>query len=219
MKINHNLLYVVAGVMTRALSGASLCRNRRWLSTCISYTENIFITMFILRFFPYALHEWISGFLPSSWIIHFHLRRAKKFLVPIIEERMKALNSLGEGSEKPTDFLGAGYEKPLDLLQYMIEAAEGDDRQPERLAHLELMANLAGIHTSSIAITHAILDLCEHPEYVPMLREEIEQVLREDGGWQKNTHSKLHKMDSFFKESQRFSPPTLCASIRFFRPW
>ncbi|KAL8918841.1 MAG: hypothetical protein Q9208_007098 [Pyrenodesmia sp. 3 TL-2023] len=91
----------------------------------------------------------------------------------------------------------------------MIEGAQGEDLEPERLAHLQLMVNLAGIHTTSAAITHAIYDLCEHPEYVNALREETEEVLRLDGGWQNGTHKKLHKLDSFLKESQRFSPPTL----------
>lgn len=204
MIINHNLLYAVAGIMTRTLSGTSLCRNPNWLSTCISYTENIFITMFILRLFPRVFHRWISGFLPSAWIIHRHLRRAKKILIPIIQDRVRVLKSFGEGDDKP-----------LDLLQYMIEGAEGDDREPEHLAHLELMANLVGIHTTSGAITHAILDLCQYPEYIQILREEIQQVQQEDGGWQKNTYNKLHKMDSFLKESQRFSPAGLCASIQF----
>lgn len=159
--------------------------------------------MFILRFFPRVLHAWLSKVLPSAWIIRRHLRQAKKFLIPIIEERAKALNRLD-------------FEKPVDLLQYMIENAEGEDVEPERLAHLELMANTVGIHTTSGAITHAVFDLCAHPEYVEILRKEIEQVQKTNDDWQKNAHTKLHKMDSFFKESQRFSPAGLCASIRFF---
>ncbi|KAI4129555.1 MAG: hypothetical protein LQ338_002191 [Usnochroma carphineum] len=198
IKINHALLYVVAGVTTRAISGSQLCRKRDWLSTCIKYTENIFITVLILRLFPRVFHEWISGFLPSSWITHISLRRAKKLLVPIIEERQRQQASGNEG-----------YEKPLDLLQYMIEGARGDDLEPGRLAHLQLMVNLAGIHTTSAAITHTIYDLCEHPEYKEELREEVEEVLQSDGGWQKDTYKKLVKLDSFLKESQRFSPPTL----------
>lgn len=207
MRINHNLLYIVAGVTTRTMSGTLLCRKRQWLSTCIKYTENIFITVLILRLFPRMFHQWISGFLPSSWTTHLYLRRAKKLLVPIVEERIKEQASPSEG-----------YEKPLDLLQYMIDGAEGDDLQPERLAHLQLMVNLAGIHTTSMAITHAIHDLCEHKEYIKVLREEIEGVLQEDGGWQRDTHSKLRKVDSFLKESQRFAPPTLCLSTLSFHP-
>lgn len=103
-------------------------------------------------------------------------------------------------------------EKDMNFLQYMIEGAKGEERQSQLLAHLELMVNVAGIHTSSMAITNAILDLCEHPEYITILREEIKDVLQDDG-WQKDTHTKLHKMDSFLKESQRFSPLTLCKFI------
>lgn len=205
MKINHSLLYVVAGITSRAMSGTLLCRDRHWLSACINYSENIFITMIILRLFPRALHEMISVFLPSSWMTYTYLRRCKKVLVPIIERRLEARKSLSKESEKP-----------LDLLQYMIEGAEGDDVQPERLAHLLLMMNLAAIHTTSKTIMHAIHDLCEHQEYIKVLREEIEEVLRVDGGWQRETHKKLHKMDSFLKESQRFAPPTLCAFSPFF---
>lgn len=155
--------------------------------------------MLILRLFPRALHRLISSVLPSAWLTRFYLRRAKSFLVPIIKERLERRAIVEEK-----------IQKPVDILQYMIEDAEGEDLQPERLAHLLLMLNLAGIHTSSMAITHAIYDLCEHPEYFQVLREEIDQVLLEDGGWQRETHNKLHKMDSFLRESQRFAPVTLC---------
>ncbi|KAL8940343.1 MAG: hypothetical protein Q9216_002855 [Gyalolechia sp. 2 TL-2023] len=203
IKINPALLQIVAGVTTRAMSGTQLCRKQHWLSTCIKYTENIFITVLILRLFPRVLHGWISSFLPSSWITHLSLRRAKKLLVPIINERKRQQAS-------PTK----GYEKPLDLLQYMIDGAQGHELDPERLAHLQLLANLAGIHTTSAAITHAIYDLCEHPEYIDELRGEIEEILQRDGGWQKDTHKRLYKFDSFLKESQRFSPPTLLSFNR-----
>lgn len=60
-----------------------------------------------------------------------------------------------------------------------------------------------------------LLDLLGHPEYVKPLREEIEEVIAEDG-WQtdeigqrylpKPSLSKLKKLDSFIKESQRMNP-------------
>lgn len=103
---------------------------------------------------------------------------------------------------------GLNYKKPDDLLQYMMDGAEGKDRQPEKLAHLQLMTTIAGIHTTTMAITHAIYDLCTYPEYLEPLRNEIQQALSDDGGWGKYTANKLRKLDSFLKESQRFAPPT-----------
>lgn len=204
MTINHNLLQVIAGASTRAISGTSLCRNRQWMSTCVRYVENVFITTLILRLFPRTFHRCISPFLPSFWLVHFHLRRAKKIITPIIEERLQKRKISNE------KIFNEEVQRPLDLLQYMIDHAENEDLDSERLAHLVLMSNIAGIHTTTMAITHAVYDLCEHQEYIPLLREEIEQVLLNDGGWQPDTHNKLHKFDSFLKESQRFSPISLC---------
>jgi len=76
----------------------------------------------------------------------------------------------------------------------------------------------AAIHTTSQATFHAILDMVARPHYIPLLREEIERVIQEDGyehdndGFQKLKKSsmpKLKKLDSFLKESQRVSPASL----------
>jgi len=77
---------------------------------------------------------------------------------------------------------------------------------------------LAAIHTTTMATTAAIYDLAAHPEYIPLLRDEIEQVLNEDGNdvdgagfkkLKKSSMPKLWKLDSFLKESQRFTPVQL----------
>jgi hypothetical protein len=61
--------------------------------------------------------------------------------------------------------------------------------------------------------------LCAHPKYVGPLREEIESVLAENNGrFVKRNMTKLRKLDSFIKESQRLSPPGLgkIAFLSFF---
>lgn len=66
-----------------------------------------------------------------------------------------------------------------------------------------------------MATTAAIYDLAAHPEYIQPLRDEIEQVVNEDvdgAGFKKLKKSsmpKLWKLDSFLKESQRFTPVQL----------
>lgn len=78
--------------------------------------------------------------------------------------------------------------------------------------------SMAAIHTTSMAATAAIYDLAAYPEYIQPLRDEIEQVIAEDGqdidgdGFvrlKKSSMPKLWKLDSFLKESQRFTPPQL----------
>jgi hypothetical protein len=67
-----------------------------------------------------------------------------------------------------------------------------------------------------MATTQAIFDLVSRPEYIQPLREEIQQVIDEDGqdiggdGFmklKKMSMPRLKKLDSFMKESQRLSPP------------
>lgn len=71
----------------------------------------------------------------------------------------------------------------------------------------QLALALTAIHTTSSALTRVIFDLCQHPEWVEPLREEVRRVLAEDGGeWRKSTLLKMRLMDSVLKESQRISP-------------
>lgn len=57
-------------------------------------------------------------------------------------------------------------------------------------------------------------DIAIHPEYVDEMREEAEKVIGEHG-WTKAAMQKLHKIDSFLKESQRLNSlgSSACASF------
>lgn len=67
-----------------------------------------------------------------------------------------------------------------------------------------------------MATTNIIMDLATRREYIAPLIEEIKQIRATDGeeidddGYirlKKESINKLRKLDSFMKESQRFSPP------------
>jgi len=96
-----------------------------------------------------------------------------------------------------------------DILQYLIERAEGKDAEPMSLAAMVLSLSLASNHTTAMALTEALYDLCAHPEYQAVLRDEVQAAIDEDGGWKKTTILKMRKLDSFIKESQRMHPPSL----------
>lgn len=53
------------------------------------------------------------------------------------------------------------------------------------------------------SFTHALFHLAARPEYIEPIREEVESVIGSDG-WTKAAMQKMKKLDSFFKESQRF---------------
>ncbi|KAK1450481.1 cytochrome P450 [Colletotrichum melonis] len=82
-------------------------------------------------------------------------------------------------------------DKAEDLLYWMAEQAKGEERD---------MAFLASI------LLKLIYDLCERPEIIETLRDEVESLTGNDDLITKSGFLKMVKMDSFMKESQRFNP-------------
>ncbi|KAE8375461.1 cytochrome P450 [Aspergillus bertholletiae] len=197
------VLRIVARISARVFLGLPACRNEEWLDTSIHYTDNVFATVMLLRRLPKFLHPLVGPLLPSYWAIHKNLRTAKRIISPMVRQRRAE-----EAKRDPN------YEKPNDLLQWMMDGANQNDGQPDKLAHRQLLLSLASIHTTTMAAAHCLYDLCHHPEYFEPLREEIQDVIGQDGGWKKTTLNKMRKLDSFLKESQRINPPSLLAFNR-----
>ncbi|KAI0472506.1 cytochrome P450 [Xylaria cf. heliscus] len=177
---------------------ASTSAHQRWLEASVQFTENIFVTVVTMRLFPTWTHGILSWLLPSNYRSARYIQKAKNLFVPEIERR-KALLSRGELDEATSN----------TLLSWMIQCAEGADKDSHHLAHLEIVISLAAIHTSQMNIVHVLYDLAVRPHYIEELREEIRNVVASKGGrWDKTSYSQLRKLDSFMKESQRFGPPS-----------
>lgn len=103
-------------------------------------------------------------------------------------------------------------QKPPDSLQWMSENAQG--RSKITLSAITLHVAFAATHTSAIAVTHILYDLCAMPEYVQPLREEIESALAAEGGQStKKAFLKMSKQDSFMRESQRLTHFSLVRKV------
>ncbi|KAJ5708917.1 hypothetical protein N7493_010251 [Penicillium malachiteum] len=203
IKPHQMFVRLVARATSRVLAGDVLRRNEEWLNTASSYPVNVGITILILRPFPTWLRPLIAPFLPSVRQMKAQLHFVKSLFIPMINERWVA-------KEKALAENDPGYVPPDDFLQWMLDmAVDEKDKDAEILAHhMLLLMSLAVVHTSSMAMCHALYDLLLMPEYLGPLREEINETL--PGGWDNATKSSLDnqvRMDSFLKESQRFGPP------------
>lgn len=214
------MLQLVSLIAARHFVGSPLCEDEEWLSTALTYTENAFKTIIFLRIFPDWLKPIAAFCMPFSWHVTWALRKAKRIIVPLIQERRikeeagRAMRR-SEGhlvGPEPEDY---DTKKPEDFLQYMMDAADNErDAQPEKLAHRLLILTLAAVHTTSMAVTQTLFDLCAHPEYIEPLREEVKSVLEKEGGvYTKQTLTHFYKLDSFMRESQRLNPPSLCTFL------
>ena len=174
----------------------------------LGYTENAFKSIILLRMFPQWMKPYVAETVPYVWLVRWHLYRAKAVLEPLIAKRRR-VKAAG------TFFRDSKFD---NLLQFMDDAATGIDGRPEKLAGRTLILTLASSHTTSMAACQALFQMCENPKYISELREEVRSVVEEDGGWRKTTLTKLRKLDSFIKESQRVHPPSLRWSPHV-RPW
>ncbi|KAL9611749.1 MAG: hypothetical protein Q9167_003635 [Letrouitia subvulpina] len=191
------LLAVTARTSARAFVGISFCRDQRWLDAAINFVEDLFRTVVILRAFPNWLHPVVSCFIPSCWRGKGYLRQAHQILGSYIQERLDALS---EGKELKETFL-----EP-NALNWLVDIAEGSERNSQRLAHTEIALSFAGIHTMLLRQLHVIYDLTAHPEYMNDLHTEISSLTP---SWNKASYAQLRRLDSFMRESQRLAPPSV----------
>ncbi|CAG8978545.1 hypothetical protein HYALB_00012276, partial [Hymenoscyphus albidus] len=130
-------------------------------------------------------------------------------IVPlIIQRRLEAADALRSRDST--------YTKPDDFLQWMMDGANEHDGKPHKLAHRLLILTLAAVHTTSMAATQTLFDLCARPEYMEPLRKELVETMLRDGHT-KQTLTHLYKLDSFMRESQRLNPPSLLGFKRCVR--
>ena len=196
------LLRLVARISARVFVGLPLCRNEEYLKVSVDDTVNIAFASMSLRLMPrfiHFLHPIIVHILPIRYWIYSNRLRAQKLLRPVLEEHVKARQS--EASAKARE---------STLMTYMSDTAvSAEERDLERLARRQLLLGIASIHTTKTALAHIVYDLCAHPEYIAEMREEVEKVMLDGGGWDKPTLSKMRKLESFMTESLRMNPPQL----------
>lgn len=193
-----NALQMARRIVHRSVAArfvTELAEDEDYLSTAISYTENAFKHSLFLRVF----HDWAKGFvacfLPTGWAVDAALKKATRMIIPIIRNRNQ--------HELESD----SCEKPDDFLQYLIEGGK-KLQDSEAVTVQRLMATNLAIPATMVAVAQVLFDLCVHPQYMDPLRQEILDVIGKKGFTQQAL-TDLKKLDSFMRESQRLSPPTL----------
>lgn len=142
---------------------------------------------------------------PQTKRVRYYRKRVGQILKPLIQSRMQQMK------EDPS------FKKPMDMIQWFIDNSGARASNMSFQANEHIVVNIAAIHTTGGQLAHTLFDLARYPEYVPILREEIEQVLQEEGGSgaiTKQTLFNLKKMDSFLREVQRVNPPSLVSTNR-----
>ncbi|XDG06998.1 hypothetical protein ABKA04_006613 [Annulohypoxylon sp. FPYF3050] len=147
--------------------------------------------------------------LPSYWRCQEYIKTAKSLLGPQIQE---LITKNDEESWTPS------YEdKDLNVLTWLSVLAKGRDRNPESIAHVQVLIALAAVHTTVLRMVNVLYDItAAGPTLLEELREEINTAVNEYG-WEDIPYDQLYKLDSVLRESQRMSPPTVLGMKRLFK--
>ncbi|KAF7301161.1 Cytochrome P450 [Mycena indigotica] len=184
------MMQIVCRTSNRLFVGLPLCRDPDFTKLNVEYAMDVIIAGQFINVLPAFLRPYIAPFLsPRNRI----LKRASKHLTPVVEERFRKTEELGE--KYP--------DRPNDLITWLMDEARGDERTVPALVQRVLFVNFAAIRTSTDTFTHMVYDIAAHPEHVEPLRQEISSIVTNEG-WTRAALNKMYKVDSFLAESQRF---------------
>lgn len=192
--VRDKIMDIVARLTSRVFLGKDLCRNERWLEIAKSYTVDSFVGSYLLRLSPSLLQPFVYWLIPQCTALRKAVRDAHHLIDSEVDRRRAAVDKALATGQKPP--------KVADTIGWMHEVARG--RKIDYVAG-QLSLTLAAIHTTTEVTCQALLDICEYPEVVQQLRDELITVIGEHG-WAKTSLYKLRLMDSFLKESQRYRP-------------
>jgi ent-kaurene oxidase len=127
----------------------------------IGFTGDSFLAAQRLKDFPAFQRPVVKLFIPEVTMTFAQFQLADS-LIPAVQL---------EWSADPN-------KKRVDLIRWMLDNKEYQTLKT--LSHINLYVVFAAIHTSAVAVTHIVYDLCAMPEYVEPLREKIKKALEEN---------------------------------------
>ncbi|KAJ6092289.1 hypothetical protein N7467_004258 [Penicillium canescens] len=196
---------MIALVSGQVFVGLPLCRNEEWLDISINATIDSFVGAAMMWQYPSWSWPIMQYIVPQTCRVQHYRSRAAKLLQPLITARTKEMKD------------DLNFKKPSDMIQWLIDNSNGKGGDLAFQANEHIVMNIAAIHTTGGQLAHTLYDLARYPEYVKPLREEINQVLGEDGPEAvitKKALFKLTKLDSFLREVQRMNPPSMVSTNR-----
>jgi cytochrome P450 len=209
MDILEGFMMKIIPVFTnRMLVGLPLCRNQDYLNNMLGYTMDVIRGFLVFGLVPKMLH-------PIVGTIHslgpkYHYWRLRKYTRPLAQKRLHDIRRKDAGDPEYKD-----WKEPNDFVTWTVRTALSEGRQdeldPGRIAIRIMPLNFAAIHTTALTGQGVLMDvLSADPSVLESLREEAERVYREEGGqWTKAGLSRMYRMDSAIRESQRVSAISL----------
>jgi cytochrome P450 monooxygenase-3 len=213
------MLRLVALLSGRVFVGQPLSRDEDWIRLTINFTINVVKVSQAAKNWNILLRPLVAPFLPEVRNARNDMKLGAKKVEPIVNEILSSTDSINleKGLQAKPGHRGA-------FIAWILNHMPEGMRSASEVGISQMLVSFASIHTTSSTASMIMLDLAARPEYIQPLRDEVEQVIREEGGEKidengnpylsKSMVVKLKKLDSFVKESQRCSPLAFYGSSR-----
>ncbi|MCJ1312326.1 hypothetical protein MMC25_006000 [Agyrium rufum] len=172
--------------------GERLAGIDKFVRAAEQYLDDFFVTAEVLRLTPAFLAPWLAPMLMKHY-------QASEILVshltPEIEERLRQKNE------------GITNEKHVDIIQFFVDSTtrKQDQWSATKIVQVLLGIWFASVHQPAIGLAYALDDICNHPEYVAPLRQEMERFITRSTDTKQGI-SEAPLLDCFLKESCRLHP-------------
>lgn len=181
----------------RAFVGLPLSRDEVWVDATVKFTGDVSRAWQVLRPIPWIIRPFVAPFLSQVKSLKSQVKINEQKLAPVLAAKLDPRSSKEKNAPggDMIDWFISQYRKPPTTSQ---------------LSRDQLLATFASIYNLSNALTYIVFDLAAAKlDWVEELRAEVIEVVGESGVINKLNLPKLRKLDSFARESQRLSPPSL----------
>ncbi|KAI0418906.1 cytochrome P450 [Xylaria grammica] len=197
-------------IIGKMIVGNPACRSEEWLHLGDHFTEDFVAASIIMRLLPKWLHPFFTNIIPQRWRLRKGLKDTRAIVDPAVRRHEEAKKQRAQGKE---------VDEEDSMLNWVIDNAD-KDQVLEALPQIVLVMFVPAAHTTAMAISNVLFDLCSHPEWADKLHAEVADVTKEFGpvGEKlpvKDWTGKLEFLDSFFQESQRMSQPISITPNRY----
>jgi cytochrome P450 len=181
--------------------GSAAALDDDWLNLSLKYIHSAMKWTGSLRKYPVTIRPIVYRFVSGLGQMRREFSEGHGIVAKTLDRRIQ--------HGKPLD-------DPPSLLDWLadpkIGGATHSDVEMHTIAQMNLL--VAALQSMASTVMQCLIDLAEHPEYVPELREEISKMLAEAKGvLSRQALSDMMKLDSFIKETQRFNSPDLSKSL------
>jgi cytochrome P450 len=183
----------------RAFVGLPLSRDPEWVEATTNYTQDVSRAWMALKMLPWYKRLLMARFLPPVQSLERQKQINVNKLGPLL--KVKRAGQVAGKSQRSVDPGG-------DMIDWFI-SRYSKPPSVQQLARDQLLATFASVYNLSNALSYIVFDLAGNPDCIDELRQEILDVVGEGAVIDRVALSKLRKLDSFAKESQRLNPPSL----------